>query len=205
MKRYSFFITLALVFFVIAGCTKGPKPVAAFIMDQTSAMAMDTIHFINQSTDAETYSWDFGDDSVSTLENPTHQFAKGGTYTVTLSANTEDRTNSTSQTITILPSMTGRWTSNFTYYMMDYHGLITIYQDKEGNLTGAIELSEGYASSPMASTSKITGTSVTIETINQSTKYTFKGTINSDLDYITGNFFIDGTHFGNWYAIKRQH
>lgn len=42
--------------------------------------------FVNTSTDADTYLWDFGDGGTSTMENPTHTYAMAGTYNVVLTA-----------------------------------------------------------------------------------------------------------------------
>ncbi len=40
--------------------------------------------FTDQSIGADSWKWDFGDGTTSTLQNPTHTFASVGTYTVTL-------------------------------------------------------------------------------------------------------------------------
>jgi gliding motility-associated-like protein len=41
--------------------------------------------FINTSTSADTYQWDFGDLTFSNAQNPVHQYASAGQYDVTLS------------------------------------------------------------------------------------------------------------------------
>lgn len=193
---------LSACFFLPNGCSKGPKPVAAFTVDKNNTLACDTVTFSNQSTDATSYNWEFGDDSVSIAENPRHAFRKNGTYTVILTATGDGGTNSTSQVITILPSLTGKWSSTFTYFT-PYNGSLILVQNSIGELTGTMELMTGQGSQPLSSTSKISGTSVTIESIVEGYSYAFKGTVNADYDYITGSFFLNGSHFGNWYAIKK--
>jgi len=48
---------------------------------------VESVTFNNYSTNAISYSWDFGDDSFSTLETPTHEFSNTvDGYTVTLTA-----------------------------------------------------------------------------------------------------------------------
>jgi uncharacterized repeat protein (TIGR01451 family) len=59
-----------------------PLPEAGF----TYAADLLTVVFTNTSLNADTYLWDFGDGVTSTLENPSHDYAAGGTYTVTLTA-----------------------------------------------------------------------------------------------------------------------
>ncbi len=74
------------------------EPVANFI----SGINGNTISLTNTSTGATSYSWDFGDGSmVSTDENPTHNYAMDGTYTVTLTATNPCGTVTTTETITI--------------------------------------------------------------------------------------------------------
>lgn len=50
-----------------------------------------TVEFTNTSSNADSYSWDFGDGAgTSTEENPTYTYASDGIYTVTLSATNND-------------------------------------------------------------------------------------------------------------------
>jgi len=49
-----------------------------------------TVHFINNSTSAENYTWDFGDNSGTTnVQAPTHTYTTPGVYTVSLHANND--------------------------------------------------------------------------------------------------------------------
>ncbi len=57
-------------------------PIAAFGFTQVGL----TVIFDNNSLNATTYSWDFGDGNTSTEENPVHEYAVDGFYDVTLTA-----------------------------------------------------------------------------------------------------------------------
>ncbi|MGB0862478.1 MAG: PKD domain-containing protein, partial [Saprospiraceae bacterium] len=60
-------------------------------------------NFNNSSVDALTYSWDFGDGSTSNQTNPIHIFTTAGTYNVCLYASNACGTDTTCQTVTIVP------------------------------------------------------------------------------------------------------
>ena len=58
---------------------------AQFSADPTSGCAPLTVNFTDVSTgDIASWSWDFGDDSPSSQQNPTHMYQEAGTYTVCL-------------------------------------------------------------------------------------------------------------------------
>ena len=60
---------------------------ANFTVDQTTSCSVPfTVNFTNQSTNAGTFVWDFGDANTSTQNNPSHTYTNYGVYTVTLHA-----------------------------------------------------------------------------------------------------------------------
>jgi PKD repeat protein len=63
-----------------------PNPVAGFEFLTSNEAAPTNVTFVNSTTDAETYSWDFGDGQTSTLENPYHLYTEGGVYKAKLVA-----------------------------------------------------------------------------------------------------------------------
>ncbi|UCD16186.1 MAG: PKD domain-containing protein, partial [Candidatus Zixiibacteriota bacterium] len=70
-------------------------PTAEFTADFTEGCAELTVTFTDQSTGAESWSWNFGDpasgsENVSTLQNPTHKFSDPGKYTITLTVTNDN-------------------------------------------------------------------------------------------------------------------
>jgi len=60
-------------------------PVASFTASPLSGRAPLTVKFTDKSTRSPTsWSWNFGDKSSSTTQNPKHKYTKAGKYTVTL-------------------------------------------------------------------------------------------------------------------------
>lgn len=62
-------------------------PTANFIADNTQYCSIPaSVQFINTSSDAASYLWDFGDGTTSTQTNPLHTYSNYGDYTVKLIA-----------------------------------------------------------------------------------------------------------------------
>lgn len=84
-----------------------PVPVSSFNFTNNNTCAGTTHNFINTSTGTgafTTYNWNFGDGNSSTGLSPTHNYAAGGTYNVTLTVTNGVGCVSTStQTVTVLP------------------------------------------------------------------------------------------------------
>ncbi|HEX9394498.1 MAG TPA: PKD domain-containing protein [Gemmatimonadales bacterium] len=110
-------------------------PVAAF----SSSCSGDTCNFTSTSSapsgSISSYSWAFGDGGTSTVQNPSHTYAAGGSYTVTLTVTDNlGATNSVSHGVTVnqpplaafSPSCSGD-TCSFTSTSSDPDGSITSY------------------------------------------------------------------------------
>lgn len=88
--------TITLTVNTLSGCngtvtipamiTVDAKPTANFTLVQDSGCSPFTAHFINQSTGAATYAWQFGNNDSSRLTNPTSTYVQGGFFSVTLVA-----------------------------------------------------------------------------------------------------------------------
>jgi gliding motility-associated-like protein len=64
------------------------RPIAAFTASPDTGEPPLLVNFTNNSTGANSYTWNFGDGNVSNLENPINTFNAEGIYTVTLIAST---------------------------------------------------------------------------------------------------------------------
>lgn len=99
--------------------TVNPTPAANF----TSVNgANGLVTFTNTSTNALTYSWNFGNGQTSSLENPNFTYTSNGTYNVSLTANNGSCVNVTNRLITVTginsptKAVTGDITSNTIWY-----------------------------------------------------------------------------------------
>lgn len=65
-----------------------PLPVSAFTVNKDTLNINGTTQFVftNNSTNANTYSWNFGDGNTSNLQNPSYMYTAAGNYNVSLYA-----------------------------------------------------------------------------------------------------------------------
>ena len=84
-QGYSSGITL------VVNATGTELPIADFSASNTNAVINETITFTDESAFSPTsWAWDFGDGTTSTEQNPTHAYAEAGTYTVQLTVENEN-------------------------------------------------------------------------------------------------------------------
>jgi gliding motility-associated-like protein len=67
-----------------------PKVVANFSYTPNRQEMLEDVLFKNLSQNATNYDWDFGDNDISNLSDPVHQYPLGGDYKVTLIASNAD-------------------------------------------------------------------------------------------------------------------
>ena len=65
-------------------------PVADFVYSPAPAKIGEPVQFQNLSENVVSYAWEFGDGGTSTEENPVYTYNEAGTYTVKLTATSED-------------------------------------------------------------------------------------------------------------------
>jgi beta propeller repeat protein len=77
-------------------------PVAAFTASPITGKHPMTVKFIDKSTDVYYWSWNFGDKTTSTLQNPpVHKYTKVGKYTVKLTVKNAAGSNTKTMSITV--------------------------------------------------------------------------------------------------------
>ncbi len=79
------------------------RPMAKFTETPSSPTAPSEVVFQNDSKNAESYSWDFGDGNKSTEDAPKHTYTQSGKYEVTLSAQKGKKTNQVKKIIELAP------------------------------------------------------------------------------------------------------
>ena len=107
-KLFPAFFLIALI--AMAGCKKNnynfddlPPTVKSFFSIGNTELKLDEpIQFKNESENAESYSWDFGDETKSVESNPTKTYSKAGTYTVKLKVVGPGGTGNYSRDLTII-------------------------------------------------------------------------------------------------------
>lgn len=82
MKKILYLAILLPVF--LFSCTKDPD--ASFFIELDKPKIGQEIFFKNNSQNAETYEWDFGDGFISNDKEPVYKYNLTGTYDVTLTA-----------------------------------------------------------------------------------------------------------------------
>lgn len=103
-RRRALLVVTVLLALAAAACFRPPRPPqpphAAFSVSTAPLVAS----FTDQSSGTITSrSWDFGDGGSSTDQNPTHQYANHGDYTVTLTVTGRGGSDTETQTVTIKP------------------------------------------------------------------------------------------------------
>jgi len=91
-----------LLFLAVTSCGS-KETTAGFYFSRDNGVSPCTVVFSNESSNALTCSWDFGDGKSSVDLNPSHTYYRSGTFMVTLTVTGETGTSTASQEIVISP------------------------------------------------------------------------------------------------------
>lgn len=102
MKKTIILFVTSIMMFNFISCEKDVTPPVALFSYSGDTIVPSAIDFINESTGASSYLWDFGDGITSTEENPSHIYTEVGTFTVKLTVNNDGGTDEFVNTINII-------------------------------------------------------------------------------------------------------
>src|ERR1043165_267114 len=108
---------LACIFFLGITFARAQSPVARFGATPLSACSPAVVQFTDSSTNTPTsWSWNLGNGTTSTLQNPSTIYSTPGTYTVTLTVTNDSGSDTKTFTnfITILPAPTAVFSATDT-------------------------------------------------------------------------------------------
>ena len=201
MKIASQLSILLAVTLLVAGCTKEP-PVAKFSIDKTTFKAEEKLTFTNESVNAETYAWDFGDGKKSTDLNPVHTYTSSGDFTIKLVATGKGGVDSIAQVINVHPNLSGMWRKTLTFSggFFGINGTMNLTQHEDNTLTGSYVYEDGMGTIVLSPNSKVTGN--TVEIIWEGGYYKFQGNVNPNGKTMAGNIVTTGGVDGTWTAKK---
>jgi PKD repeat protein len=86
---------------VILLCSCGEIPEADFTWSPQTPEAGEEVKFTNLSSNANSYSWNFGDMSIGNEKNPTHIYVNAGDYIIDLTASHGLRSDTKTVTIEV--------------------------------------------------------------------------------------------------------
>ncbi|MFN8205978.1 MAG: PKD domain-containing protein [Bacteroidales bacterium] len=98
MKKHYFSGWAVLLLFtaILSSCEKDPP-----VCDFTFVADGLTVTFTANATNADSYAWDFGDETTGTEKNPVHTYAAAGDFEVELTAKGEGGSDKKKQTVTV--------------------------------------------------------------------------------------------------------
>jgi PKD repeat protein len=93
-------LRICLLILAVTSCGS-EETTAGFSFTRDNGVSPCTVVFSNESSNATTFAWEFGDGKSSAEPNPTHTYYRSGTFTVTLTVTGETGTASASVEIII--------------------------------------------------------------------------------------------------------
>lgn len=99
--KQAFFPILLLGGMALAMSSCAVKPQPSFTLPARKLVAPAKVTFANNSRNAESYEWNFGDGATSRDANPTHDYKHSGNYTVVLKARNKNKIITTKQMIQV--------------------------------------------------------------------------------------------------------
>lgn len=122
------------------GTVSAPKPTSEYTVTNSS---QGLVYFLNSSTNATSYKWDFGDGYSSTEQSPSHVYSRNGIYSSSLTSYGPG-----GFTINIKGVNVTNITGSLVVYKAFSTGNTNIYVYVDGNFYGTINGSYFYSTAP---------------------------------------------------------
>jgi len=119
-------------------------PVANFTTNVSEGYAPLTVQFNDNSENAVSFNWDFGDGATSTEKDPIHTYSTAGIYTVNLTVSNENGTDSKTAKINVLENavLFSQWQISLPMsvkVMLHLRFSLTTIQKMQSLSTGTLE------------------------------------------------------------------
>jgi PKD repeat protein len=111
---FSLLASLSLIFACGGKDGAEPAPIADFSFVPTTPAINQDIAFVNNSTNATKFEWNFGDNTTSTDRNPVKKYTVVGNYTVKLTATGGGGTKTVEKTVSVIDP-TAEVVADFTF------------------------------------------------------------------------------------------
>jgi len=112
LRFYSNYYGVSTGFLMSWSTNATTAPNASISATSTSVSYNTPVQFINTSTNAGTYTWDFGDGNTSTVANPQHSYTSSGTKTVTMIAENCYSADTATMTINVGSAPNGSYSND---------------------------------------------------------------------------------------------
>lgn len=112
LRFYSNYYGVSTGFLMSWSTNATTAPNASISATSTSVSYNSPVQFINTSTNAGNYLWDFGDGNTSTDANPQHSYTSSGTKTVTMIAENCYSADTATMTITVGAAPNGSYSND---------------------------------------------------------------------------------------------
>jgi len=141
-QHHTFPISAVTFLALMAGlsCNRLPEP-AFSIYPADDPEAGDTILFINETSRAAEFFWEFGDGNISRREQPIHVYQGAGIYRVKLTAFNDAGENTLEKPVTIYePTVLSFIVADSTGTMLIQGAVVSVYDDRDDFLASATPL-----------------------------------------------------------------
>ena len=212
-RRWAVLGLLLVVVGLLTGCALFDKaPTANFTWNPSDPLARTDVQFTDLSSDTGglfggggvvSWSWDFGDNDSSPSQNPKHEYEKGGTYTVKLTVTDGSGNTTTAQrTITVTPSLDGRWTGQITNLAFNSLSLqLDLNHSASGGITGMVYL---VVQSSNVTSASFDPSSREVQITCIPFGFTLRGTLNASEDRISGWWYDLAGFRGEDWSVSLQ-